>query len=159
MQELQTPLDNEPLAVNIGLDTLIQKVDSLISVPDIYYRLEAAIENPAATADDYARILSADTDLCARLLRIANSAFYSFPVAIDKVERAINLVGLRQIRELVLVTSIMQGFDQQASSTIDIRQFWRHSIAVAVVARAILRAAGLSGSDKCYVPGFIARYR
>ena len=155
MEDLKTKPDNHQFVGVAGLDKLVLEVDSLISVPDIYYRLEATIQDPTSTSIDYANLLSSDTDMCARLLRMANSAFYSFPVAIDKVDRAINLVGLRQIRELVLATSIMQGFDQQVSSVIDIRQFWRHSIAVAVVGRAIMRTAGLSGADDCYVPGLL----
>ena len=61
------------------LDILIADVDKLVSLPDIYYRLESAIENPASTTADFSKLLSTEPDLCARLLRIANSAFYSFP--------------------------------------------------------------------------------
>ena len=88
-----------------GLEILIQEVDKLVSLPDIYYRLEEAIVDPSATTDKIAELLRSDPDLCARMLRMANSAFYSFPTKIETIERAVSTIGLRQIRELVLVTS------------------------------------------------------
>ena len=93
-----------------GLELLISGVNKLISLPDIYYRLESAIESPSSTVDDFAKLLGSDPDLCARLLSLANSAFYSFPAKIESIDRAVSTIGLRQIRELVLVTSVMKMF-------------------------------------------------
>ena len=45
--------------------------------------------------------MRSDPDLCARMLRMANSAFYSFPTRVETIERAVSTIGLRQIRELL----------------------------------------------------------
>jgi HD-like signal output (HDOD) protein len=79
----------------------VSEVTQLISLPDIYYRLEAALENPSSTLEDFSSLLAADPDLCARLLSMANSAFYSFPSKIDTIDRAVSTIGLSQIREVV----------------------------------------------------------
>jgi HD-like signal output (HDOD) protein len=136
-------------------DVLISEVNKLISLPDIYYRLESAIESPNATVDDFSLLLSTDTDLCARLLRMANSAFYSFPAKIETIDRAIGTIGFRQIRELVLMTSVIEAFNGVPIDQVNMRTFWEHSVAVGVLARAMALHAGLAQSDRFYIPGLL----
>ena len=138
-----------------GLDLLLQDVDKLVSMPDIYYRLEELVVSPAATPDDLALLFRSDPDLCARMLRIANSAFYSFPTRIETIERAIVTIGLRQIRELVLMTSVVAAFDGLAEHNVDMEIFWEHSVAVAVTARAVGRSRAIPNADSFYIPGLL----
>lgn len=148
-------LDIDKIRGTEGLDFLISKVDKLVTLPEIYYRLEAVIEMPTATIEDISRLLAADPDLCARLLRMANSAFYSFPVRIETIDRAINTVGLRQIRELVLVTSVIEVFKSVPVERVNMRLFWEHSVAVGVLSRAVAQYAGLPKSERYYIPGLL----
>ena len=60
-----------------GLESLVAEVNKLVSLPDIYYRLEETIVDPTSTMEVIANLLRSDPDLCARMLRMANSAFYS----------------------------------------------------------------------------------
>lgn len=138
-----------------GLDALIADVNKLVSLPDIYYRLETALDNPASTISDFAALLSADPDLCARLLRMANSAFYSFPSKIETIDRAISTVGMRQIRELVLVTSVIEMFEGVSIPLVNMRSFWEHSVAVGVFSRSIAQHCGLGQSERYYIPGLL----
>ncbi len=138
-----------------NLDFLVADVDKLGSLPDIYYRLESAIENPASTVEDFSRLLGSDTDLCARLLKLANSAFYSFPAEVETIDRAVGMVGLRQIRELVLVTTTMNTFSKIKFEVVNMTSFWEHSVAVGVLARSIARYAGLPQTERYYVAGLL----
>ena len=118
-----------PLEINTaqglhGLETLIMEIDKLVSLPDIYYRLEEALVDPGSTTDRIAELLRSDPDLCARMLRVANSAFYSFPTEIETVDRAISVIGLRQIRDLVLVTSVIKAFEGIPKDLVNMSTFW-----------------------------------
>lgn len=138
-----------------NLDFLVSDVSKLISLPDIYYRLEAAIESPSSTISDFATLLAADPDLCARLLSMANSAFYSFPSKIETIDRAVSTIGLRQIRELVLATSVMKMFNKVPLGMVNMNSFWEHSVAVGVFAKSLAQYTGLPQSDRFYVPGLL----
>lgn len=137
------------------LDVLISEVNKLVSLPDIYYRLESALDSPSSTTDDFSKLLSTDPDLCARLLRMANSAFYSFPAKIETIDRAISTIGMRQIRELVLVTSVMEIFYGVDIKHVGMRSFWEHSVAVGVMARAVAQHASLGQIERFYIPGLL----
>lgn len=138
-----------------GLEMLIVEVDKLVSLPDIYYRLEEAIVDPRSTTDRIAELLRSDADLCARMLRVANSAFYSFPTKIETIERAVSTVGLRQIRELVLITSVVKAFEGIPSGTVNMATFWEHSVAVAIMSRELGTCARIPNADSFYIPGLL----
>ena len=138
-----------------GLEALIAEVDKLVSLPDIYYRLEEAIVDPASTTDRIAELLRRDPDLCARMLRVANSAFYSFPTSIETIERAVSVIGLRQIRELVLVTSVVRAFEGIPTELVNMSTFWEHSVAVGIMARSLGERARIADADSFYIPGLL----
>lgn len=138
-----------------NIDLLIDQIDKLVSLPDVYYRLEALAEKPNSTLDDFAHVLSSEPDLCARLLSLANSAFYSFPASIESVEKAVQVIGTRQIRELVLATSIINAFSQVPMSMVNMRTFWEHSVAVGVFAKSIGQYCHLTQPERFYVSGLL----
>jgi hypothetical protein len=107
-----------------GLESLVVEVDKLVSLPDIYYRLEETIVDPTSTVEVISNLLRSDPDLCARMLSMANSAFYSFPTRIETIERAVSTIGLRQIRELVLVTAVVKAFEGIPPGTVNMETFW-----------------------------------
>lgn len=131
------PSDVLAVQGDAGLEALVEGVDKLVSLPDIYYRLEESIVDPTSTVVVVANLLRCDPDLCARMLRMANSAFYSFPTEIETIERAVSTIGLRQIRELVLVTSIVKAFEGIPPGTVNMETFWEHSLAVGIMAREL----------------------
>ena len=149
------PLNVAAAQGTTGLHLLVEEIDKLVSLPDIYYRLEEAIVAPGSTTDSIAELLRSDPDLCARMLRMANSAFYSFPTTIETIERAVSTIGLRQIRELVLVTAVVKAFDGIPPEKVDMASFWEHSVAVGILAREIGQAGGITGAQSFYIPGLL----
>jgi HD-like signal output (HDOD) protein len=138
-----------------NLESLISDVSKLVSLPDVYYRLETLIEQPSSTMDDFANVLATEPDICARLLSLANSAFYSFPSSIESVNKAVQIIGVRQIRELVLATSVIRMFSQVPLGMVNMKLFWEHSVAVGVFAKAIAQYCHLTQNERFYVAGLL----
>ena len=138
-----------------NIDHLVSDVTKLVSLPDVYYRLEALIEQPTSTMDDFARTLATEPDICARLLSLANSAFYSFPASIESINKAVQIIGIRQIRELVLATSVIRMFNQVPLGMVNMKLFWEHSVAVGVFAKAIGQYCHQTQSERFYVAGLL----
>ena len=61
-------------------------------------------------------MISKDTSLSARLLKIVNSAFYGFPSEIDTISRAVTIVGTRQLSTLALGASVIRVFRESRRS-------------------------------------------
>jgi putative nucleotidyltransferase with HDIG domain len=70
-------------------------------------------------------------------LRLANSAFYGYPTQIDTIERALTIIGIQQMSDLALATSMMHTFQDIPEDIINMNSFWEHSIACGVAARIL----------------------
>lgn len=134
---------------------IVEETKTVSSLPTIYYRLVAAVDNPTTSNRDIERIIHTDSGLVARLLRIANSAMYTFPSKIDTIGRAISIIGTVQLRELALATSVIQMFKNIPVTLVDMRSFWEHSIACAITARALAGYRREVNPERFFVAGLL----
>lgn len=137
------------------LEELVGSVQQLVSLPEVYYRLEEAIDDPDGCVDDIAVIISSDPDLTLRLLALVNSSLYAFPAQVDTVSRAVTLVGTRQLRDLALATLVVRRFSGLPLGIVDMESFWRHSLGVAVVSRAIATWRRERNVERFFVIGLL----
>lgn len=134
---------------------LVQQAGNIPSLPEIFYQLVEIIDDPDTNLSDIANVIAKDTALSARLLRIANSAMFSFPNRINTISHAITVIGTNQIRELVLATSVISAFKGISSEFLDMESFWRHSIACGIAARAIATLQRAPNIEQFYVLGLL----
>jgi HD-like signal output (HDOD) protein len=134
---------------------LAQKSSTLFSLPDVYLRLQRIIHKPDTRLEDIADLISTDAALTARLLKVANSAFYSFPAQIDTISRAINLIGTDQLMNLVLATSVASSFSGIPEDVVDMDTFWRHNVDTGLVARSLAAAGKQRDTERLFVIGLL----
>ena len=72
---------------------LIREAGDLVSLPEVCVRINQLVDDPTSSAQEIGQVISQDTALTARLLKIVNSAFYGFPGRIDTIARAITMIG------------------------------------------------------------------
>jgi HD-like signal output (HDOD) protein len=125
------------------------------SLPQIYGQLTEALDNPRASTWQIADIISGDSGLTARLLRLVNSAFYCFPSKVESISHAVLLVGTEQIRDLALATSILRSFKGISADLVDMESFWLHSIATGVTARLLATHRREANSERFFVAGVL----
>lgn len=122
---------------SVKLASLIKDVNDVYSLPDIYYKIDSVINDPRASTSKIGAIISEDTGLSARLLRLANSAYFNFPAKVDSISKAVSIIGTRQLRDLVLATSVIEAFGGIPQNIVDMKSFWHHSISCGLTARII----------------------
>lgn len=149
-----TPPLPEPQAPLNAIDLLRDEI-SLPSLPSVYAELQTVIADTNSSASDVARVISSDTSLTAFLLRLVNSAFYSFPSQIDTISRAVAVVGTAQLSTLALGTSVMTMFTGIPEELTNMEDFWRHSISVGVLARAIAVRSATGEPERFFVAGLL----
>lgn len=134
---------------------LVKSGFKISSAPDIYIKLTELIDNPRASYSDIAQVIARDTALSARLLKIANSSFYSFPSKIDTITQAITIIGTRQLCDLVLATSVLKIFRKIPKDLVSMNSFWRHSIACGLAARTIAVYRREPNVERFYIAGLL----
>ena len=134
---------------------LLKGDTQLSSFSVIHTRLNEAINNPRTSMSDIGRIISDDSGLTARLLRLVNSSFYGFPSKIETVTRAIVIIGLQQLRDLALATSVMDVFKGIPEHLVSMESFWQHSIACGVAARILAGYHRETNIERFFVAGML----
>jgi HD-like signal output (HDOD) protein len=127
----------------------------LSSLPQVHVRLEEAINNPKKSMADIAKIIRDDPGLTARLLRMVNSGFYSFPSRIETVTQAVTIVGTQQLSALALATSVMRMFRGIPGDLVNMESFWRHSVACGVAARTLATYRREPNPERYFIGGIL----
>ena len=134
---------------------LVREAIGLPSPPQIFQQLTEVLDNPRGSTAQIADIIGLDSGLTARLLRLVNSAFYCFPSKVESISHAVLLVGVEQIRDLVLATSILRIFKGISADLIDMESFWLHSVATGVTARLLAAHRREINGERFFVAGVL----
>src|SRR5579863_5585939 len=103
-----------------------------------------------------AEIIRRDPSLTARLLRLVNSVYYGISTPIKNIEEAVFYLGVRQIRQLAMVTPIIEDLQRLAGNQrFDWPQFWRHCIGTALMTRDVVDIIQSPNEETDYVGGLI----
>ena len=136
-------------------EALIAQTTDLVSLPHIYLRVKGVMEDPETSMADLTAVVSHDPALIARLLKLANSAFFGFTTKIDTIDRAVNLLGAQQIHDLVLATTVADAFSKMSPHTITMHDFWTGSIHCGLLAKSFGSACGLFDAERFFVEGLL----
>jgi len=134
---------------------LVDAVLQLISLPEVYLRLQQTIDDPLHSREQIAEIIAYDPALSARVLRIANSSYYSFPRKIETVSSAVGLIGELELRNLVLATTVIGSMNTLSYQGVDIDEFWFHSLRCGIVARLLARSVGDCDPEILFLAGIL----
>jgi HD-like signal output (HDOD) protein len=134
---------------------LVQSCSNLFTLPEIYLRVRDVVDNPESTMDDLANALKLDPAISARLLKIVNSPLYGFPKQIDSIARAVTLLGMQPVSDLVASTTIGQTFTGMTVDLMDLQTFWRKSVRCALLAGKIAKANGIDESERFFIEGLL----
>ncbi len=139
----------------VSAETVAGHAKTLVSLPTIFFQIDRAINHPSSSSADIAKALCTDQGLSARLLRIANSAFYGFPQRVESVDQAIRIIGTRQLHDLVLATVVLTQFRGVDANLVTMKSFWQHSFACGIAARSLATLRRESNVEHFFVAGLL----
>jgi len=139
----------------LNAERVVNNVLKVAALPAVAVKFNEAIKNPLTSNHELDKIVSEDAALASKLLMISNSALFNFPSEIDTIEKAITVVGHKQLNELILSCSVVSMFKDIPQDVIDMEQFWRHSIAVATTARILAAARREQNKEKFFTAGLL----
>jgi putative nucleotidyltransferase with HDIG domain len=120
------------------LKTKIRDFTRARTIPPVLGALLAELARDESSTHEISKIISQDVSLTARLLRVANSAYYKRQTEIKTVQQATSVLGTQAVKALALSVSL---FDMtgglEHSGVINLREFWRHNLEVAVLSNQI----------------------
>ncbi len=120
------------------VDKALSSIGDIATLPEVTIKIIELVEDPKSTARDLHEVIKRDPALSVKVLKVVNSAFYGLPGQVASVDRAIILLGLSAVKNIAIAASIARLFKgKRISEQFSAADLWRHSLAVAVAARAL----------------------
>jgi len=121
------------------IDLVVRNIKSLPTPPVVLTRILELINNPDASINEIEKAISLDPNIVAKLLRVANSAYYRRAREITSLKQAIVVLGFNEIKNITLGVSVYNSFSKKDdfSERFDLDTFWFHSVAVALMSKII----------------------
>ena len=147
-------IKREYMAIN-NLKNIIQNIINLPSLPSVTMEIISIIDNPDTDVQTLSKIIAKDQVLASKVLKVANSPFYSYPRVISTIDFAITILGFDTLKEVVISISFINYFRNYKSKLIDFQKFWKHSIISSIICRELAKSIKYKITGEAFVSGLI----
>ena len=127
----------------------VRRIKNLPTVPGIVAKIARMVENPETSAAEVGRLISQDQVLSAKVLRMANSAFFGMSRKISSISQALVILGFEVVKGLVLTSSVFDMIQKSMAG------LWEHSIGCAAASGAVATLLGRDDAEEILVAGLL----
>ncbi|MBI5385803.1 MAG: HDOD domain-containing protein [Verrucomicrobia bacterium] len=154
-----TELGNEAKVQRLSAEDIERRLaqcPALPSLSSISNALRSLLQADQRYTAQISDIVRRDPSLTSRLLRLVNSVYFGLTTPIQSIEEAVFYLGVRQIRQLALVTPIIEDFQRlTVRCAFPWREFWQHCIGVALMTREVIGTVQAPLDEGDYVAGLV----
>ena len=115
----------------------MEQSDELPSLPEIYIKVSELLDSEYSTAHEIGDAVKTDPSLTARVLKMVNSAYFGLPNQVSSLPQAVNLLGRRQLKSILMSLVLAGVFKDIDLARFSLRDFWEHSVKTAIIARQL----------------------
>jgi putative nucleotidyltransferase with HDIG domain len=134
----------------------LDHIDELLTLPAIAMEVNGMLRNYNASAKLLSDTIEKDQAIVSKILRLVNSAFFGFQSKINSISHALMVLGFNTVRNAVMSVSVIDALSMKnVPGGFDIREFWKHSIAVAVTSKRLAEKTRLCTPDDCFIGGLL----
>jgi len=128
----------------------IRRLDEIPTLPGLFRKIVAVLDDDRASARELAAIISDDQALTAKILKLANSAYYGRFRQVSTVEEAVMVVGFNEVKSASLSITVFGKFSRKIPME-TLAGLWVHSLASATAVNALGGRGQEIGLEKMYV--------
>ena len=125
-----------------GMDEVLDMLHKLPAMPVVVQEVISSFDDPGLDVATLARKISQDQIVAAKVLRVANSAFYGLSRQVGSIQEAVVILGFGSVRTLTIAAGLVNGFSPDNDELFDRKKFWQYSIRVAVCSKTMAKTLG-----------------
>ena len=134
---------------------MVGEMQDLPLAPKVLPRLKRLLSDPNSTLQEIAGLIRLDPAIAARVLQVANSAYYSKGIRCFTVDEAVRRVGFNEVYELVAYAVASQVLVRPLEVyDLDADDLWRGSVCCALAAEILAERTG-QDRDVAYTAGLL----
>lgn len=140
----------------ITIDQIVAKTTDLPTIPAAAIKVMRETQLSSASAATVAKIIVTDQALSARVLRLANSAFYGLSRRIVDLPEAVVVLGMKTVKNLALVAGTYPWMQRPVTGyCLGPSEMWRHAFGTAVASQLIATASRKAPEDVAFTAGLL----
>ena len=132
---------------------------TLPTLPEVVMRITSMVDDPKVRISDVGAVISQDPAITAKVLRIANSAFYGLGSVVISPEQAATVIGGRSLRNIALQASVIGRYEHLSRKfEFDLNEMWLHSVLTAQLCQELARRVPVKsgmGPEEFYTCGLL----
>lgn len=133
--------------IRMAAQIQINRLKSLPALPEASVRILEAINDPDIPIEKLSDVLSLSPGLVARLLGLANSAYFGQTRPIKDLRTAIiHVLGMQLVKSLTVGIVLNVQLDTSQCKSFDTGSFWMHSLLTAMAAQKLQAQTGINSS-------------
>jgi putative nucleotidyltransferase with HDIG domain len=126
------------------IQSILMDVGGVPSIPIVYNKIKKALEDPTVTVQSVAELIETDAGLASKILQIVNTGDMGLAQRVSNVIQAATLLGLENIRNLVLMAEVFQPAEaDDMPDNFDLDSLWNHCLQVAKYAKKIAESESI----------------
>ncbi|MDD4880620.1 MAG: HDOD domain-containing protein [Gallionellaceae bacterium] len=135
---------------------MVAGIEELASLPAVYHQVRGVLDNEDSSIVDLSNVVSVDAAITARLLHVVNSVYFGLMSRVDTVTRAVNVLGMQQVHDIVLASSVAAMFKGISPANMNMTRFWSNSVMRALIARTGAEMVRSGDLERFFVAGLLA---
>jgi HD-like signal output (HDOD) protein len=132
-----------------------EQVSEVFVLSDSFLRIKELIDNEISTIDDIAEVILLDPALSGTLLKLANSSFFSYPGKIDTISKAVLVLGITEVYNLVIAYFTTDAFKRIEANADYLELFWERSIDCALLIKFLGGAIKTPNPERLFILGLL----
>ena len=137
------------------VDEVLEDMSAFVSPPIVYSKINSMLASGIDSADDFGEVVMTDPNLTVRLLKLVNSSYYSLRAPIETVSRAITIIGMRELANLVCSVCAVSSFSKISPEVTNMEVFWRDAVYCGVACRAMAKKLGDLDPEAAFIMGLL----
>lgn len=144
------------ISSTLKLEDIVRKTSDLPTLPKAALNVIRETESPTSSASTVAHHIGMDQALTARVLRLANSAYFGLARQVSDIQESVVILGMRNVRNLAIVASTFPWMSKPLKGyRLGPRQMWTHSFCVAVAAKELALKTRKADPDLAFTAGLL----
>ena len=144
--------------IELIVNQFILEQGKLYTLPELYQQLEEKFQSSNTSIEEIGLLINTDAALSARILKLANSPLYGFHSEINTLQRALTLIGLQEVKNLILMDAVAANINKNPSfEVLKMEDFWTRSVYIALLCKRIAKRIKHPNTDRLFISGIMSR--
>ena len=136
-------------------ELVLKNVYNLPPMPQVIDETLKLLNSDKSTVRELTDVITKDQSLVTKILSIANSPLYGLQRRVSTIDFAVTILGYAELRNIVLILSMIESFKNKTDKYLNQKEFWLHSYIVGSACKKLSDDLNLKKSSEAFISGFL----